>query len=345
MEMEAVAGGPTPVEEIQSAPVYPASGIMVVSGTLEGLTRTVQIWDGLGDCDNPLWTESFIGHVWYITYSPLANRIVILSHWKENFVIRAWDLNTNQRLYCVQDEHLYDAEISINAAGTKLISTASRAPGIIIWDAETGTKLLILLMTSCYRVAAFTMDSPDGQVVTLHASGKIQLWDAENGAELRAFSAYDDTLIDFQIVGVTVLAVSSEGPLVAAALKNGVGNVSVTLDVWNYSTGEQIFHANDDRYGRILLGVDNNTVMYLTDEDITVWNISSSSIRYRIVDHFSSRTAFVTGSNSVVVVKFRQLAQDVVCRVDLITGEISELRESPIRVEWIFCVRDTNILL
>jgi hypothetical protein len=104
-------------------------------------------------------------------------------------------------------------------------------------------------------VAAFTVNTTATNW-TLLVTGRFHLWDAECGAKLSVFESCGVTLADLWHINVGILTVSLTGPLVVAAVKFGAVDTNLRLGVWDCSTGEQLFSANHNRYGSLVLSPD-----------------------------------------------------------------------------------------
>jgi WD40 repeat protein len=320
------------------------SGILLLSYPTE---QTVQMWESQSDCENPLWEQSLepqIDSVWHVEYRAGTHRLLFLSHADRSGAVIALDLNSGQVLYCTKDPNFKDCHISINIAGTKFLTTRENVSGVFIWDAENGTQLLILRTMAEHQMAAFTMDSEADRIVTLQDFNKFHLWNADDGTQLCVFEGFSVKPNRYEEWHGT-LAVSAEGSLVAAAVKVAeIGNC-VKVGVWNYSTRERLFFVNHDRYGRLSLGLSETTVLCLTIGEICVWDLKSSSVRFRIRGHFSTYfPGFLPGCDSVAVIK-SHLSKRIVAVLDVMSGEVREYGQpTHFDVRWIVCAPQVVLL-
>jgi WD40 repeat protein len=333
----ALEGDPAPAR-----PQLPASGVMVLSRKTVHGEQVLQLWDGFGDYENPFWaehlTESLVSD---IAYCAATQRLIMSFRWEQKGVVRGWDLNSGLALYCIEDPGFRFCHLSVNNSGTKFSTAAAGAMEIMIWDSEKGTKLLTLATMRNYKLPAFTADDT---LLTLQETGEFHIWDADNGTKLSSFGGIRVPLDNFSDAAIGKVVVSNDSSLVAVAINNG--GCVLTIGVWDYSSGKQILLVNDNRsYGRLALGSDNNLLLCLSCEDICVWDMRSSAIRFRIIDRFClCSPVFIPGSNSAVVVKLHKRKR-IICKLDVTSAELEEHSKSTVlNVVWASCV-PTAILL
>lgn len=115
--------------------------------------------------------------------------------------------------------------IAFSPDNRMLAAGSDKDTRVVLWDRATGRRLLNRMAHgSAIKAVAF---SPDGKLVMSgEEEGLIKVWDATNGAELRAFGDPKQML--------ATLAVSSDGRRLVAGLRSG------TLQVWNFNTGEKL---------------------------------------------------------------------------------------------------------
>jgi hypothetical protein len=322
-----------------AGPQLPASGIMVLSCKSVRGEQVFQLWDGFGDYEHPFWsvslTKSLLSDV---AYCAATQRLIVSFRWGRKGVVRGWDLNSGLALYCVEDADFQSCHLSVNNSGTKFSTTEAGALEIMIWDSEKGTRLLTLATMRNYRLPAFTADDT---LLTLQETGEFHIWDADNGTKLSSFGSILD---NFSEAANGKIVVGNGSSLVAIAVHNG--GCVLTIGVWDYSSGEQILLVNDNRYyGQLALGSDNNSLLCLSCEDVCVWDVRSSSIRFRIIDVFYlCSPVFIPGSSSAVVVKLHK-SKRIICKLDITSAELEEHSKSTdLNVIWASCMPITVLL-
>ncbi len=111
-----------------------------------------------------------------------------------------------------------------SADGQKII-TAANDHTIKIWDASSGQEILSLPVNVLSDVLAIT---PDGQQILATSGSDLELWEISTGVKLRTLKGHLD-----RVMGV---AVTPDGKTIVSGASDGIYNV------WNFSSGEIIFH-------------------------------------------------------------------------------------------------------
>ncbi|WP_052668847.1 BTAD domain-containing putative transcriptional regulator [Nitriliruptor alkaliphilus] len=113
--------------------------------------------------------------------------------------------------------------LAVDPSGDRFV-TGGRDGTAIVWDLETGERLLILEGHAAAVMA--TAVSPDGSLIaTAGAEGTVRLWDATTGEQQRVLEGHDG-----EVSGV---AFSPDGTELATA------GVDASVRTWDTATGEQ----------------------------------------------------------------------------------------------------------
>jgi RNA polymerase sigma factor (sigma-70 family) len=158
--------------------------------------------------------------------------------------IRFWDVQTGKLLRRWDGLGAFVMGFSVALSpDSKVLATSARTDGaggpeqVALWDTATGKELRRLgepLASPCSRLAF----SPDGKLVAggEWESGKVLVWDAETGKEIKGWKAHAGT--------VTAVAFAD-----ARRLVTGGDNADKAVRVWDATTGAQIrsFTAHKDR--------------------------------------------------------------------------------------------------
>jgi WD40 repeat protein len=154
--------------------------------------------------------------------------------------VRIWNALSGEELLVLRDEvenfaltpNIYFSEVRWSPLGDKIL-TADLLTHLIVWDADTGEKLLHFRDFENDEVwrAAW---SPDGIRIATHTKNNIgNIWDAVTGEKLLEFSGHTGE--------VHALFWSPTGERLAT------GGYDNTVRVWDTSTGDQVLHYPFDR--------------------------------------------------------------------------------------------------
>jgi WD40 repeat protein len=257
-------------------------------------------------------------------------------------------------MFRVRDPCLYynqhrstNVSVSFNDTGTKFLTGLADADETWIWDAVNGVKLLVLPTTSLNQ-AAFALDSlGDDRIVSSQASGMFHVWSADTGEKLFAFTAAV-SLLRSSAAGFEHLSMGTETSVVAAVaiFEDGYSLVR-RLGVWDYLTGENICAVKDDTCKWFAIGPDDNTLLWGTWRNLSVYDMKSRSKLFRVEGDFSfCAPVFDRGSGCLYLVKCCHERGRTVCRWDFGAVEILEVGAVKTdAVRWLLCTSSASVLL
>jgi WD40 repeat protein len=139
--------------------------------------------------------------------------------------VRIWDTATGKVIHSLKESDARSTEgcpVAFSADGKRLAAGSRGA--VIVWDVETGKKLLAIDTAHANGVAGVFF-SPDGKHLVSAGNrphvviegenlapvddGEVRVWDAENGKELSTFPAF--------VGGVRAAALSKDGKQIAVS--------------------------------------------------------------------------------------------------------------------------------
>jgi Serine/threonine protein kinase len=141
-------------------------------------------WYFLNNLLNPSNKIAVLRHeddVWNVAFSPDGNLLATVSN--DNFV-HLWDVSTKQKIAAVPQKGAW--KITFFPDGSRLAVSSSSREEPVVKIYETATlKEILTLKEHTKRVRALDV-SPDAKtIVTAGYDGKLIIWDAESGNELR----------------------------------------------------------------------------------------------------------------------------------------------------------------
>jgi RNA polymerase sigma factor (sigma-70 family) len=157
--------------------------------------------------------------------------------------IRLWDVETGKllRRWDGLGAMVMGFSVALSPDG-KVLATSARSDGaggpeqVVLFDTATGKELRRLgepLAAPCTRLAF----SPDGRSVAAGEweGGKVQIWDAGTGKEIKAWKAHTET--------VTALTFTPDGKRLVT------GGEDKAVHLWDIETGKEVrsFTGHDDR--------------------------------------------------------------------------------------------------
>ncbi|MCC6235315.1 MAG: WD40 repeat domain-containing protein [Verrucomicrobiales bacterium] len=142
-------------------------------------------------------------------------------------IVRRWDLATGEERGAFEGHLGPVDDIAVSRDGTRVATTASNDPNVLVWDVLTGAKARSLGL----GLGVSTVDfSPDGSLLLTGSQGSdVSLSAIDDGVVLRSFEAHS--------LGISVAAFSPDGSRVLTVGGDRVGlvwNVSELMDsvVW-----------------------------------------------------------------------------------------------------------------
>ena len=193
---------------------FSPDGKKIVTG---GCDCTIRIWDS----ESGKELQKLEGHErWVFAYfSPDGKKIASGSG--DGFV-RIWDAESGKELKKWKGHRETIGALAFSPDGKKIVTASGDVKdiSIIIWDAESGEKLLNLLHALPLNYIAF---SPDGKKI----AGRGSIWDAESGRLLHRLRGH---------VGITVYSTvfSPDSKKVATGSDDG------TVRIWDAESGEEL---------------------------------------------------------------------------------------------------------
>jgi WD40 repeat protein/predicted Ser/Thr protein kinase len=273
-------------------------GKRVVSGSND---ETVKVWGLAVDHEfDRIGTDDI---VWQgVSFSPDGNRVLSGSR-KPGGLIRVWDRWTGEELMTLRgSEGDTVARAEFSPDGSRILM--SQIGKCVIWNANTGKKLMDLYTDKGYVLAAF---SPDGRYLaswTADWSGEehdytVKLRNAETGEELMTLDGHEAEVQDIEF--------SPDGKVLVS------GDIDGTINEWDVKTGEKLL--SWEHTGGILAvafspdgsclattgtAVDTTVkvwdtatgakVMTLQGHDASIWSVAFSPNGKRIVSASRDRT-------------------------------------------------------
>jgi len=134
---------------------------------------------------------------------------------------------------------------------------------IHLWDVDSGTQKQVLQADSRTQGLVF---SPDGKTLVSGSwNGKIRLWDAATGAQIKTLRSRDYD-------NVTSVVFSPDGKILASASRDA----SITL--WNAATGDQIkmLVGHSHTVNNVAFSPDGKTLASVSDGGtVLLWDFAS----------------------------------------------------------------------
>ena len=187
--------------------------------------------------------------------------------------------------------------------GKRAVTSSEYLPSVIVWDTETGARLLDLALPSPHIVPAVAA-SPDGRfIVTASQDGSVRFWDSWTGGA--------GLVLDGHSGGALAIAFDPAGRKVATCGRDGV------VRLWDTTTGQPLRNFSGivqddvsylhgavvafDRAGKRLAATSAAGLAY-------VWDLDSAGPPLILRGH-SQRVngiAFGPGSNRITTASFDQ---------------------------------------
>ncbi|MFX0197020.1 MAG: TIR domain-containing protein [Candidatus Hodarchaeota archaeon] len=234
-------------------------GRFMASASDDGIIRLYNYDNGL--------TRNLIGHlnqVTKVTWKPDGKQLASASADRS---IRLWDPNTGeqQKIFMGHTGIIYGLDWSPD--GKKLVSASPWDLSIILWDIETGERILTLYGIFSSSVAW----SPDGRLIAFATGGEgtVHLWET-NGKETDTFDTIK--LIGHTSGSIFGLEWSPTGEFLASASDDN------TVRIWEIRTGDCILtltgHTSDVK--DVAWSMDGKKLATASlDNTIRLWNVKT----------------------------------------------------------------------
>jgi WD40 repeat protein len=192
----------------------------------------IQLWD----LSAGRLLRQFPGHlagVGSLSFSPDGKRLASGGH---DARVRVWDAATGQRLLQIRGESSRSKSAAFSPDGRALLVAGSDGGvggELALWRPDSGQKVRDLGTTGAVPYAAFL---PDGRTVLARQSGRISVWDAQDGRLLRSFSL-GDAYSPGAVNGYPVpLALSPDGHTLAVSGDHR----DPAIQLWDTATGKRV---------------------------------------------------------------------------------------------------------
>jgi len=223
-ELTTLLGHLKPVRSIAFSP----DGKRIVSGSDDG---TVKIWEPGVDHAVPVIME---GRYRSMTFSPDGRHIVTSGG--RDMAIRIWDAVTRDESMKIEGA---GGGATFSPDAKRIIS--SDGHDILIWDASSGKKLMMLSGHESGPLSEQQGDiwsisySPDGtRIVSGGLDKTVRVWDSTTGAEIMTLRGHDDWATYPEMSPVTSVSFSPDGQLIVS------GSYDSTVRIWDAKTGTEI---------------------------------------------------------------------------------------------------------
>jgi WD40 repeat protein/serine/threonine protein kinase len=277
---------------------FTPDGKQIVSGSSDG---TIKVWDATIDRE----VTKLIGHRQYVysmAFSPDGERIV--SGGYDN-TIRMWDVGSGAEVMTLRGHQDWVKSVAFSADGKRIVS-GSNDKTVKTWDVKTGAEAMTL--HGDQRVWCVAI-SPNGKQIVSEYGGKIKLWDAEAGEQLKTLKGHEpnsvfsvafspdgkrivsggtdnmvrvwdsvsaDELMTLQGHGkwVTSVAFSPDGKHIASGDDGGI------VKVWDSATGAErrTLRAHGSYVKSVAFSPDSKRVLTgALDATIKIWDAASGA--------------------------------------------------------------------
>ena len=150
---------------------------------------TARVWDiHSGELLMSFDVHNPTAAVWGIDISPDGKRLATASSNEDSFnpegTAAVWDISTGEQLLSLQGHGNWITDINFSPDGSKLV-TASTDGIAIIWDAQSGTRLMNFNHdTEEWSPLWSAIFSPDGRYLAISGGeGLFQIWDLNKGRD------------------------------------------------------------------------------------------------------------------------------------------------------------------
>ncbi len=274
-----------------NAVAYSPDGTRIVSGAGEWTqsSKELKIWDA--QTGNILMTlyhaDNYDPNVFppekinSVTYSPDGTKIISGS---DDGTLKVWDAQTGNQLMALDHTYLetngFESDdvnsITYSPDGSHIASLAgwngfSSSTVIIIWNAQTGQKLMTLKSDHpYYNQLAY---SPDG---TTLFSSRGDLWSTQTGKKLTTFGEYN--------LAINHLAISPDGTKIISGSERDIN----ALQLWNAQTLNKLMtlEGHTDYVTATTFSSDGKQIASgSADKTVKVWDIQTGNVLITLTGH------------------------------------------------------------
>jgi WD40 repeat protein len=153
-----------------------------------------------------------------VVFSPDSRVVATVSDWGP---VHLWSATTGRHLKLLAAGRGFQssATVSFSNDGRRIVTNTNS--GVAVWNASTGAKLVGWRT----KVRTATFDADGTRVITTEGSGRVRVWDARTGEQVRVVRVADEN--DYVMANMTI---SSDSALATGHTERGV-------TVWEVATG------------------------------------------------------------------------------------------------------------
>lgn len=185
--------------------------------------------------------------------------------------LNLWNLTTGQLKSQLSPPHREVRDVQVSADGNTMVALMHGDDVLVKrWDLTTGQEQIISIRNSDsdYHASHITIAvSPNGKtLVTGHADGSAQVWDAVTGRKLQTLTGDED-------LGFATVAISSDGKTLVKGMSHG------GLEFWDLQTAQGIRILKTEEHGvsGVAIDADSQTVatVALGSNEIKLWDMQT----------------------------------------------------------------------
>lgn len=229
----------------------------------------------------PVGHSSFVNSV---DVSPDGQYIISSSSGVSDNSIRVWNLANGREIRSIKGQPYGGI-----SPDSKYLITGSASGEVLIWDFESGI-LMRSFSAGQFQVGALAF-SPNGKEIVTAVLGAVKVWDFETGKELRSIPS----TTEFE--QISKLQFSDDGAFLFS------GSMNMTVRVWNYLSGEELFVESGDSKGGISPDGKLVAAPSVDKKSVNVWEVSTGKLLHNLTGHayavmactFGGDGSFVTG--------------------------------------------------
>jgi WD40 repeat protein len=266
----------------------------------------LKLWDTYTDEQ----AEDLIGHRNAILDIAFSSRGDLASA-SQDGTIRLWQIPSCKEP--AQKDNLEMTAVNscaFNHCGDQLVSGHSHGEirlwnvhtGKLLWSTNEHRKIILgkaLFSHKIIGIPAIAFSSDGRFIVSGTTDGAVELWDAQNGDNLRILQYSEDSLIHIQ--QVAAVAFSPDGERIAS------GQIDGSVLLWQLrETGVSILHESSwETEGVVALAfsLDGNYIVFATDKGkIGIWDTRTCEILHTFTCSAKSIVAVAIDSNKLVAI-------------------------------------------